>query len=182
MKKLITTFVLAVSVLVVNAQTTNLLDTSVNISTNTVDEPSRPSNSIELTLGGGGTVIDGESVFGLDFTLSINPIKVRPEVWIGIAQGLYWEPDFAGSTDFYVDWSQAILPSKLDDSLYINLGWSGGALYTSDEIYTWRTGPEASIQWYTHDNCFIFAGVNYDVWVSEGEKEFRYSFGLGILF
>lgn len=174
----ITLVVLAMTLLSLNAQTTNKFDTTVVLSTNTVAETGRAVNSVELTLGGGGTVVDGESVFGADFTLSTNPLKIRPEIWVGIAQGLYWEPNFAGSTDLYVDWSQDIW----NDTIYLNAGWSGGVLYDMEDTEIWRTGPEVSLQYYTHDNCFIFVGANYDVWVSEGEKEFRYSFGIGILF
>ena len=139
----------------------------------------------ELTLGGGGETLNGESYFGLDVSLSTNPFKSRPEVWIGVAQSLYWEPSFAGSTDLYVDWSQAILPSLLNDSVYLNLGWSGGALYDNDASTEtiWRTGPEVTVQYYTSGNAFIFAGVNYDVYRSDKQEGgFRYSFGIGLSF
>ena len=134
----------------------------------------------ELTLGGGGESIDGENSFGLDFSLSTNPFKARPEVWVGFAQGLYWEPTFAGSTDLFVDWSQNLWK----DTLYANIGWSGGALYDNgDSDVVWRTGPELTLQFYTSDNAFIFAGVNYDVFRSDkNEGGFRYSFGIGLSF
>jgi hypothetical protein len=142
--------------------------------TNTV---SRPINSVELTLGGGGAEINGESSFGSDITLSTNPFKFAPSIWTGVAQSIYWEPSFAGSTDVYADWSQDVW----NDTLYVNVGWSGGVVYgNGSEI--WRTGPEFSVQFYTHDNAFIYAGVNYDVWASNGSNDIRYSFGLGILF
>jgi len=135
----------------------------------------------ELTLGGGGTEINGESVFGLDFSLSTNPFKCRPEVWVGIAQGLYWEPSFAGSTDLFVDWSQNIWKEQL----YLNVGWSGGVQYdnAADSEAIWRTGPEVTLQYYTTGNAFIYAGVNYDVFSSDGEEgNWRYSFGIGFTF
>jgi len=137
----------------------------------------------ELTLGGGGQTVNGESAFGLDLSLSTNPFKSRPEVWVGVAQSLYWEPSFAGSTDLFVDWSQPILPSLLNDKLYLNAGWSGGALYGSHGSTVWRTGPEATFQYYTSDSAFIYAGVNYDVFSSDkNEGGFRYSFGIGLTF
>jgi hypothetical protein len=84
----------------------------------------------------------------------------------------------------FVDWSQAILPSTLDDKLYLNVGWSGGAEYdNSGASAVWRTGPEATFQYYTSDNAFIYAGVNYDVFKSDrNEGGFRYSFGIGLSF
>jgi len=178
MKKYITLIGLAVLSLVsVSAQTDT--NTVATVSTNAV-ESGKEFGSYELTLGGGGESINGESTFGLDFSLSTNPLKVRPEVWVGLAQGLYWEPDFAGSTDIFADWSQALWKEKL----YANLGWSVGALYTNKNLDTWRTGPELTLQYYTTGNAFIFAGVNYDVWQSNKDNDngFRYSFGIGFTF
>jgi hypothetical protein len=166
----------------------------VATSTNTVVAPSlsltnaadsgKAYGGYELTLGGGGTSIDGENAFGIDVSLSTNPFEKRPEIWVGVAQSLYWEPKFAGSTDLFVDWSQPILPSKLDDKLYLNVGWSGGVLYGDyDQNPTWRTGPELTLQYYTSGNAFIYAGVNYDVFESnKQEGGFRYGFGIGLTF
>lgn len=166
------------------ADTNSIATPSLSLTNAPVEEGGKTSGGWELTLGGGGVTIDGENSFGLDFSLSTNPFKSRPEVWVGVAQGLYWEPKFAGSTDLFVDWSQSILPSKLDDSLYMNVGWSGGVLYGDwEQNPIWRTGPEATLQYYTSDNAFIYAGVNYDVFSSDNnEGEFRYSFGIGLSF
>lgn len=162
MKKYITIILSTISFLVALGQT---------------NEVSRPINSIEFTLGGGGAEVNGESNFGLDLSLSTNPFEFSPAIWVGVAQSIYWEPKFGGSTDFYVDWSQDIW----DDTIYLNVGWSGGYVYTSGLNY-FRTGPELSIQYYTHDNCFVFAGVNWDIWSETGDNEIRYGFGIGILF
>jgi hypothetical protein len=184
MKKLITILALAVSVFTSKAQTTNNVvpfDTSVVLTNLTVF--GKQSGQWELTFGGGGETVSGENYFGLDFSLSTNPFKSLPEVWVGLSQSIYWEPNLAGSTDLFVDWSQSILPSKLDDSLYLNVGWSGGALYEEMGSPAWRAGPEVTVQFYTSDNSFIFAGTNYDVYRSDGEEgEFRYSFGIGLSF
>lgn len=174
--------ILAVAALVgLNAMAqTNTIATPALSLTNAPAESGKQAGQIELTLGGGGTELNGENAFGLDFSLSTNPLKARPEVWVGLAQGLYWEPTFAGSTDLFVDWSQNLW----NDTIYLNVGWSGGALYDnqgSDII--WRTGPEATLQYFTSDNAFIFAGVNYDVFSSDkNEGGFRYSFGIGLSF
>lgn len=174
MSKLITvlTLALTLSVFSLHAQT----NTTTTVSTNEVS--GKEFGSYELTLGGGGESINGETTFGLDFSLSTNPLKVRPEVWVGFAQGLYWEPNFAGSTDLFADWSQNLWKEKL----YANVGWSVGALYTNKELDTWRTGPELTLQYYVTDSSFIFAGVNYDVWQSNSDRDngFRYSFGIGL--
>jgi len=172
-----------------SAQTNTVTVTNVVTVTNTIAAPAvnltnapdagKAYGGYELTLGGGGTSINGENVFGLDLSLSTNPFKKRPEVWVGIAQSLYWEPSFAGSTDLFVDWSQNIWKEKL----YLNVGWSGGAVYDSHAISQWRTGPEATFQFYTSDSSFVFAGVNYDVYTSKGDNNsWRYSFGIGLTF
>ena len=189
MKTLITSFLLAIALIgfTANAQTNAVNTTSflveTVVSTNSADASSKTAGSWEVTLGGGGETIDGESYFGLDFSLSTNPLESRPEVWVGLAQSTYWETDFAGTTDVFVDWSQSIFPTTFDDSLYLNVGWSVGTLYNDEYDFTWRTGPEATFQYYTSDTAFIYAGVNYDVYQSEGDEgEFRYSFGIGITF
>jgi hypothetical protein len=180
MKKLILTILTVFVVgLAANAQTNTTVPT---LATNAVEEASgKQAGSWEVTLGGGGTQINNDSTFGLDISVGTNPFKDRPEVWLGVVQGAYWEPTFAGSTDIYADWSQPILPEKLDDSLYLNAGWSVGALYDRHTSATWRTGPEASLQWYTSDNAFIYGGVNWD-FVSQGDHGLRYSFGIGLAF
>jgi hypothetical protein len=204
MKKLILSLTVALFALVsVQAAETNKVTASTNavsaVPTNIVvngityapvlaseaSESEKASGGIEITLGGGGETFEGESYFGLDFSLSTNPFESRPEVWVGIAQSLYWEPSFAGSTDLNVNWSQSILPTLLNDSVNLNLGWSGGVLYDNDsETETvWRSGPEATLQYYTSDNAFIYAGVNYDVYRSDkNEGGFRYGFGIGLSF
>jgi hypothetical protein len=178
MNKYLTLLALVLGLAVTNAQTNTLTSTNELSS-------GKSAGDWEFTLGGGGENIDGENVFGLDFSISTNPFEKRPEIWVGLAQGLYWEPTFAGSTDLFVDWSQAILPKTFDDSLYLNVGWSGGALYGdyADENPVWRTGPEVTLQYYTSDNAFIYAGANYDVFSSdENEGNWRYSFGIGLTF
>lgn len=181
MKKTILAIALAlVAVISVNAQTNSVATTNAVTALTTNAPAEKLSGNWELTLGGGGETFEGESYFGLDFSLSTNPLEARPEVWVGIAQSLYWEPSFAGSTDLYVDWSQSIT-----DSINVNVGWSGGVLYDNDSEteHVWRTGPEATVQYYTADNAFIYAGVNYDVYRSDkNEGGFRYSFGIGLSF
>lgn len=189
MKNILTIALLSVALIGLTAsaaETNTVASTSTNttaavasnqISTNAVEGKS--FGGYELTLGGGGTSIDGENSFGLDVSLSTNPFEKRPEIWLGVAQSVYWEPKFAGSTDLFIDWSQNIWKEKL----YLNAGWSGGVIYGDVDKTTWRTGPEATLQYYTADNAFIYAGVNYDVFESnKQEGGFRYSFGIGLSF
>jgi hypothetical protein len=184
MKTLITLALIGLTAITLNAQDKTLLTTNAPLLTldaPAAEESGKTSGGWELTLGGGGTSIDGENTIGFDFSLSTNPLKARPEVWVGIAQGLYWEPTFAGSTDLFVDWSQNLWK----DTLYANIGWSGGALYDNREgsDVIWRTGPEFTLQYYTSDNAFIYAGVNYDVFSSDKQEgNWRYSFGVGLTF
>ena len=183
MKNLVTSLVLAVSLMGLTAaaqtsvSTNQAAITSPSLSLTNV-ESGKKSGAWEFTLGGGGTEIKGESAFGMDFSISTNPFKKRPEIWIGIAQGLYWEPTFAGSTDLFVDWSWNLWK----DTLYLNTGWSVGGVYdNSGTSAIWRTGPEATLQYYTSDNAFIFAGLNWD-FQSRGDNGLRYSFGVGLSF
>jgi hypothetical protein len=141
-----------------------------------LEETGKQSGDIELTLGGGGAVVRGDSVFGADISLSTNPLDAIPEIWVGVGQSLYWEPDFAGSTDLFVDWSL----NAYRDIVYLNLGWSVGGLYDLDDVI-WRTGPQAFVQVYTSDNAFLYAGANWD-FVDEGDDGLRYSFGIGLTF
>ncbi len=144
------------------------------ITTNSV--AGKTSGGIELTLGGAGTHINGQNEVGADLSISINPFSSRPEVWIGVAQSVYWSPKFAGSTDLFADWSQNIWREKL----YANIGWSAGTTYGEDCIQ--RTGPELTLQYYVSDDAFVYAGVNWDAVVSKGNSGFRYSFGIGLSF
>lgn len=136
--------------------------------------------TLEVTLGGGGgvTTSTGESTFGTDFSIGINPIESLPAIWVGVVQGLYWEPEFSGSTDLYADYSFLIYK----DTVYLNLGWSGGVVYDTESSY-WRTGPEASFQYYLTDEAFIYVGANYDFNMdTEVENGLRYGFGFGMNF
>lgn len=163
------------SVVGLNAQDTNQVSKS-------------ETGNWEFTLGGSGTNIDGENAVGLDVSLSTNPFKFAPSLWVGVVQGLYWEPDFAGSTDVNVNWSWHVFKG-----LYLNTGWSAGVEYSDVESESadgtesvsfegyFRTGPEATFQYYVEDNAFIYAGVNYD-FVTQGEDGFRYSVGVGLAF
>lgn len=170
MKNNITILILAlVAAFGLSAQTTNSV-----ITTNSVSGKS--SGGYELTLGGAGTSVNGQNEVGADISLSTNPFNSRPEVWLGVSQGVSWSPKFAGSTDLFADWSQNIWREKL----YANLGWSGGATYGGETV--WRSGPELTLQYYVSDDAFVYAGVNYDAVVSKGDKGFRYSFGIGLSF
>jgi hypothetical protein len=144
---------------------------------------------MEFTFGAAGMTVPktGETTFGLDFTLSVQPLK-QP-IWFGIAQGLAWEPSLSGSTDLYADWSWRIYKEKL----YLNTGWSVGALYDRNTL-GWRSGPEISLEYYTSGNAFIYVGANYDLFTrdsagtwhtaegSSGLNNLRYSAGIGIAF
>lgn len=177
MNKYIVILAVALMAYTVNAQTNvvSTVDTNAvsNVTTNVTE---KEFGNWELTLGGGGETINGKSEFGLDFSLSTNPLKARPEVWFGVEQSLYWTPAFAGSTDLYAGWSQNIWKEKL----YLNGGWTVGNVYDTESYNAWRTGPELTVQFYTSDHAFIFAGANYDVWRSRGDETLRYSFGIGL--
>jgi len=139
------------------------------------DDPGRQVPfSLEFTLGGGGTA----DTFGTDISVGTNPIIPLPNIWVGVVQGVYWEPAFSGSTDIYADYSFRVW----SDSLWLNLGWSAGVLYDSESI-AWRTGPEASLQYYLTDEAFVYVGANYDISLTSGtDGGIRYGFGIGLQF
>jgi hypothetical protein len=136
----------------------------------------KESGQYELTLGGSGITIKDESSYGLDFSLSTNPFKKLPEVWIGMAQGIAWEPKFSGATDLFSDYSWHIW----NDTIYLNTGWSVGVVYDASDLIG-RTGPEVYLQYYLSDNAFIYTGANYD-FVSKGDNSLRFSVGIGFSF
>lgn len=152
-----------------------LAQTNSVISTNAV-EAGKSFGSVEITFGGGGFNSDGESEVGVDFSISTNPLEEIPQIWVGLAQSLYWSPSVSGSTDLFIDWSQPIWK----ETLYANVGWSVGITYDDVDHY-WRNGPELTLQYYVAENAFIYSGVNYD-FVKDGENGFRYSFGIGLAF
>ena len=127
----------------------------------------------EFTLGGGGITVNDETEFGLDFSVSTNPFKLP--IWVGFVQGLAWEPDIAGSTDVFADWSVPLYK----DIVFLNVGWSGGIVYDENDS-VFRTGPEATLQWYVTESTYLYGGVNYDAWRESGDNEFRYGFGIGL--
>jgi len=173
MKKLLTILLVAVTMLTASAQTNTL--TLAPDATSGKSE----AGSYELTLGGGGTSVDGENEVGLDFSISTNPFKQAPNLWLGLSQGVAWEPKLSGSTDVNANWSW-----HLFKALYLNTGWSAGVVYSRGDgefDSYWRTGPEATFQYYVGDNAFVYSGVNYDV-ITRGESGFRYSFGIGLSF
>lgn len=153
-----------------------LISVSAVAQTNVVEQGAKEYGGIELTLGGSGIKDKETSEFGLDFSISTNPFKHVPQVWVGVAQSLFWaSSSFDGSTDVFADWNTHIYKD-----LYLNTGWSVGSVYDKHS-HIWRTGPEVTLQYYTSDNAFIYLGANYDI-VSEGNNGFRYGFGIGLAF
>jgi len=134
--------------------------------------------AVEVTLGGAGIVTTkGDSAFGVDFSIATNPLKANPNIWVGVIQGLYWDPNFSGATDLYAEYSIHIYKD-----LYLNAGWEGGIVYDSSDHY-WRTGPEASFQYYVSDDAFIYVGANYDFNFHDCVPDgLRYGFGIGLHF
>ncbi len=142
------------------------------------------SMPLEITLGGGGFTVPhtGETQFGIDAGISVQPFS-KP-IWLNLNQELTWQPSLAGSTDIGADWSWRLYKEKL----YLNTGWSGGAIYDRHTL-GWRSGPEASFEWYTKGNAFFFAGLNYDLFskadqhtgwhTADPASQLRFSVGIG---
>lgn len=155
-----------------------VLSLLASLSVATAQTPEAPTQNWELTLGGSGQSVKNQaSSVGVDVSLSTNPLESLPNLWFGAVQGVYWEPSFSGSTDINSNWNFHVYKN-----LYLNTGWSVGALYSTHELETWRTGPQATFELYIGDNAFIYTGVDYDLWLSnrEAESGFRWSFGVGL--
>lgn len=164
-----------------------------NTNTNNVTLSLESTNEVkgmpmELTLGGSGfQPKSGDSSYDLAFTFSAQLLKLP--IWFGIAQEVGWDPVGSGATDLYADWTMPVLNKLFDDKLYLNTGWSFGAVYGSDPL-GWRSGPEVSLEYYTSGNALIFAGINYDMitkdsrgWQVSGKSSgLRFSIGIGISF
>jgi|FAXJ01.1.fsa_nt_gi hypothetical protein len=202
MKNILATLTLALVLigLTANAQYTTTVTNYVTI-TNTITAPvvtlgdsghmpmdESKSNSwpMEVTFGAAGVTVPhtGQTSFGLDVGLSVQPFTVP--IWFGISQEFTWSPSFAGSTDLDATYAFAIIKDKL----YLNAGWSGGAVYDRSSI-AWRSGPELQLEYYTKGNAFLYVGANYDLinhdaangWtVGANANPLRYSAGIGIAF
>lgn len=179
MKRIIVPIALLAAATSLNAQT-NAPATpgpapTLALDTNAPAADSKAYGSYELTLGGGGFTAPktGETQFGLDVTLSTDPFAKAPNLWVGAAQDISWDPSFAGETDVFSDYSW-----HLYGQLWLNTGWSVGISY--DETGSiWHTGPEASFEYYIGDSSFIFAGINLDM-ASKGDSTLPYRFGIGL--
>jgi hypothetical protein len=160
-----------------NTLTNNVGIESTNIaSTNTA---TKDYGKYDLTLGGDGfsDTRSRESGFEIDVSLSTDPFKQAPNLWLGIDQGVGWMPHFNGSTDLSVYWAFNIWNEKI----YFNPGWSGGMVY-GDGPSALRTGPLAEFQYYVTDSVFTYLDINYDAIKSSGSHGLRYSLGIGFEF
>lgn len=154
------------------AQSTNTIS-----ATNTLISAPDPQ-SWELTLGGSGVTVPktGQNQFGLDSSIETNPIKQLRSLWFGFEQGVAWQSGFAGSSDVLTEWS-----FHLGGNLYLNTGWTAGAVYDTSSAAILRTGPEANLQYFVGSSAFIYSGVNYH-FVSRGGGDFAPSLGIGLTF
>lgn len=168
------------------AEGTNDVTTTNTTATISLDDTNASKGMpMELMLAASGvTVPKGQTSFGVDLSLSVQPLSVP--IWFGISQEFTWQPSFAGATDLDAAWSFRIYKEKL----YLNAGWSAGAVYDQSTL-GWRSGPEISLEYYTKGNAFFILGANYDLinkasgqsWTLGTSKDpLRYFFGIGIAF
>lgn len=143
-------------------------------------------DKIDLTLGSAGTSYGGHNEVGVDVSLSIDPFKQLPSLWVGVSQSLYWQPAFQGSTDVDADWAIDIYKEKV----YLDPGWSVGDVYGAKSYNNvFRTGPEVTLQYYVSDDVYFYGTANYDLltkesngsWQTSNNKDngWRWSIGLG---
>lgn len=149
----------------------------VTIDTNSVEK--KDWGKYDVTLGGDATtsVRSGKSTFEVDLSISTNPFRKLPNLWLGMEQSVGFEPSFSGATDASAYWSFGIY----HDKVFLNPGWSCGEVYGGGPSYT-RTGPIMELQWYAGDDVFIYTDVDYDALQSRGSGGIRYSFGIGMEF
>lgn len=188
MKKTLLSLALVVVASVGYAQTNSVTVTNVVTLTNTVSAlaeqmeqaaPAKEYGGYELTFSAGGAAFGDEDYFGLDVSLSSNPFEKLPNLWLGVSQGIYWEPSFAGATDLFADWN-----THLFGELYVNTGWSAGVVYDKSTSY-FRHGPEVSFEYYLNGgSTFLIAGANWRFNESgSGVKDgLDYTFGIGLAF
>ena len=197
MKQIVTTIALfAVATMIgFGAQSTNIVS---DVDTNTIKAPkltlegnssttdtNKDYDKIDLTLGSAGTSYGGHNEVGVDVSLSIDPFKQLPSLWVGVSQSLYWQPAFQGSTDIDADWSIDIYKEKL----YLNPGWSIGDVYGASSYNLVRTGPEVTLQYYVSDDVYLYGSANYDLLTKDSHSGWqtsnrdnngwRWSIGLG---
>ena len=168
----------------VNNDDTNAIKTPKLTLEGTNSADAKDYNKIDLTLSSAGTSYGGHNEVGVDVSLSIDPLKDLPDLWVGISQSLYWQPKFAGSTDIDGDWNVHIYKQ-----VYLQGGWSFGDVYGSDSFNLLRTGPEAILQYYVSDDVYFYGCVNYDLltkdshggWQTDNRDNngWRWSIGLG---
>ena len=133
-------------------------------------------NKLDFTLGASGYSQRGQQANdGVDISASIDPFKKLPDLWVGVSQSAYWTPDFSGATDIDATWSY-----NAYGNLCLNPGWSAGTVYGNGNNYN-RTGPELTLQYYTSDDAYMYAGVNYDL-NSNSRPDWRWSVGIGLEF
>lgn len=181
MKKLITLIAMLTAVASAKAQTnaTQAIVAPDLTLTNAPADTNKNYGKYDFTLGGDGFVNphSGQSGFQFDIGLSTDPFKKIPALWVGIDQGIAWEPSFSGSTDVSIYYSFDIYKGKV----YCNPGWSAGAVYGGDPTQ-YRSGPLLEFQYYITDSVFIYNDINYDAILSHGQGGLRDSFGLGFEF
>ena len=180
-----------VGCLSLSAQTNSVVTAAPTVSTNIVLDAGKAVDhtGYELTLGGGSVYVPatGSSETSLDVSLEFNPFKSYRNVWIGVQESVAWAPTFAGSTDLIGEYSWHIA-----GDLWLNTGWTVGAAYDTATSAIYRTGPEATLQYYIGDSAFIFASGNYDLvqWgnnsvshsLADSQTPLRFSWGIGITF
>jgi hypothetical protein len=179
MKRILTVVLMAAGAVSLNAQTnapaTPEAAPTLALSTN-APAADKAYGSYELTLGGGGFTSPktGDTQFGLNTTLSTDPFKQAPNVWVGAGQSLSWEPSFAGETDLFSEYSWHIR-----GQLWLDTGWFGGIAYASDSAAVWHTGPYVEAEYYIGDSSFLFFEYDLDM-ASRGDSTLPYRFGIGI--
>ena len=174
---------LAVTPTPTNTASTNKLEALVDGMAKaalSVVEPKKDYGKYDLTLGGDGftsphTLKNG---FEFDVSLTTDHFARLTNLWVGLDQGMGWEPSFAGSTDFTSWWPFGVYADKV----YFNPGWSAGVTYGEGDPSVFRSGPLVECQYFFWDTTFLYGDINYDLLQSRGNGNFRYSFGFGIEF
>ena len=197
MKQILVTSIalFAAAVVGLGAQSTNTTsDVNTNITapkltlegTNSAD--AKDYNKIDLTLSSAGTSYGGHNEVGIDVSVSIDPFKKLPELWVGVSQSLYWQPALAASTDIDAAWN-----FNITDKICVLGGWSIGDVYGASGVDNLiRTGPEVIAQYYVSDNAYFYGAANYDLltqqsgqgWQTSNSNNngWRWSFGIGLEF
>lgn len=168
---------------------TNYVTITNTVSTDklTVTNEETDFGKYDITFSSAGSSYGGNNQVGIDFSVSTDPFKKFPDIWVGVSQSLYWAPSFGGSTDVDIDWNYNVY-----GNFCVQGGWSAGDVYGAGLENLIRTGPEFIAQYYLSNDTYLYGAINYDLLTKQSSGKWttsnsdnngvRWSLGFGVEF